>query len=335
VRPPLHEYLRHLIYSDANLATAEVTLRKLKKFPWSDPEFFAYAVKCFVRVWIVNFGAVRNFTSILAGLAGKNDAFGMRVVDAVLEEIYLGMELNRTEHNQRRVCSMRYLAEMFNFRLVNAEVIFTTLYSMLSPQRGYDPPTNYFRCKLICTMLDSCGHLFKSGKHGQTLDTFLTHFQLYFLSKAQPVPFDTETTLYDTLELLRPKLKLFDTLEEASEAVGELQRAAAAAAHQQQGGSGDGTAAVQVVGVEGGPDGPRGQEEEEEEDDDDDSDDSGDDDDAVLDEDAAVGGDEGAAVPAEGAAATDDEDEEDDELVFTGHEEFECVAPVLSSRPPL
>eukprot|EP00035_Acanthoeca_spectabilis_P031389 m.13918 g.13918 ORF g.13918 m.13918 type:complete len:1211 (+) comp4727_c0_seq1:107-3739(+) len=323
VRPPLHEYLRHLIYNDTSLATTEPTLRKLKKFPWADPEFFEYAVKCFVRVWLVNFGSVRKFTAVLAGLVARNDRLGMRVVDAVLEEVYLGMEHPRLDHNQRRICTVRYLAEMFNYRLVNADVIRTTLYSLLLPHRGFDPPTNYFRCKLVCTILDSCGHLFKSGAQGASLDTFLTHFQLYFLSKAEPLPFDTEIAVYDTLETLRPKLKLFNTRDEAAEAVAELQRAAAAVAAEAQA---KGTGAQPPAAAGGAtagddPGEPAESEEEEEMEDGSDSEESGDDDEAA----AAGQGAEAEPAPeeaTEGAAAA--ETAEDESLVFTGaHEEFE------------
>ena len=40
------------------------------------------------------------------------------VPNIIVRKIYLGMELNRAEMNHRRVCCMRYLAEMLNFKMV-------------------------------------------------------------------------------------------------------------------------------------------------------------------------------------------------------------------------
>ncbi len=39
----------------------------------------------------------------------------------------------------------------------------------------------------------------------------------------QPLPVDTEIVVYDTLELLRPNLVIYSSLEEASAAVTELE----------------------------------------------------------------------------------------------------------------
>lgn len=49
VRPPEHEYLRKLLYTDLAQETREPVLRQLRRCPWADPAFAAYAVKCFVR----------------------------------------------------------------------------------------------------------------------------------------------------------------------------------------------------------------------------------------------------------------------------------------------
>jgi len=51
VRPPLHEFLRFLLYKDLSKTTVEGTLRLLRKMPWNDEEFVQYALKCFTRVW--------------------------------------------------------------------------------------------------------------------------------------------------------------------------------------------------------------------------------------------------------------------------------------------
>lgn len=74
----------------------------------------------------------------------------MQVVDAVLEEVRVGMEINSAQHNQRRLSTLRYLGELYNYRLVNSKVIFSILYSVITfgADTVLDPPENYFRSVL-------------------------------------------------------------------------------------------------------------------------------------------------------------------------------------------
>eukprot|EP00039_Didymoeca_costata_P008053 m.107377 g.107377 ORF g.107377 m.107377 type:complete len:1229 (-) comp13926_c0_seq3:2125-5811(-) len=223
VRPPIHEYLRFLLYKQLNVNNVDTTLNTLRKFDWGNKEFHDYAVKCFIRVWKVKFGAMHQFAKLLSGISLYQEALGVKVVDAILEEIRLGMELSLPEFNQRRICTIRFLSELYTFRMVDAKAIFSVLYSLIC-FKPFDPPDNYFRCKLICTLLDGCGQYFRTGKSKGELNTFLVYFQRYLFTKMQPLPVDTEISVYDTMELLRPKMTLFQTLEEADEAVQEIEQ---------------------------------------------------------------------------------------------------------------
>lgn len=49
---------------------------------------------------------------------------GTRVVDSVLEDIRLGMEVNLPKYNQRRVAQVKYLGELYNYRMVESADIF-------------------------------------------------------------------------------------------------------------------------------------------------------------------------------------------------------------------
>jgi len=46
------------------------------------------------------------------------------VVDGVLEDIRVGMELNLPKLNQRRVAMMKYLGELYNYRVVESGDVF-------------------------------------------------------------------------------------------------------------------------------------------------------------------------------------------------------------------
>ena len=49
---------------------------------------------------------------------------GPTVADGVLEDIRLGLEVNSPKMNQRRVSMMKYLGELYNYRLIESSVVF-------------------------------------------------------------------------------------------------------------------------------------------------------------------------------------------------------------------
>lgn len=57
---------------------------------------------------------------------------GTRVVDGVLEDIRLGMEVNLPKFNQRRVAQIKYIGELYNYRLVESTDIFKVSVFVLS-----------------------------------------------------------------------------------------------------------------------------------------------------------------------------------------------------------
>jgi regulator of nonsense transcripts 2 len=69
---------------------------------------------------------------LLAGLAPYHEDAAIHVLDSVLEDIRLGMELNLPKHNQRRISMVKYLGELYNYRMVESAVIFKTLYSFIT-----------------------------------------------------------------------------------------------------------------------------------------------------------------------------------------------------------
>jgi hypothetical protein len=57
---------------------------------------------------------------------------GTHVVDGVMEDIRLGMEVNLPKYSQRRVAMIKYLGELYNYRMVESSDIFkVTIKSLL------------------------------------------------------------------------------------------------------------------------------------------------------------------------------------------------------------
>jgi regulator of nonsense transcripts 2 len=53
---------------------------------------------------------------------------GTKVVDTVLEDIRIGMEINQPKMNQRRVSSIKYFGELYNYRLIESADVFKVSY---------------------------------------------------------------------------------------------------------------------------------------------------------------------------------------------------------------
>ncbi|XP_062617589.1 regulator of nonsense transcripts 2-like [Saccostrea cucullata] len=206
----------------------------------SDSETIAfYATKCMIAVWNVRYNSIHCAANLLAGLAPYHEHIAIQVVDGVLEDIRLGMEINHPKYNQRRVSCVKYLGELYNYRMVESAVIFKTLYSFITfgvvmdeaNPSPLDPPEHLFRIRLVCVLLETCGTYFDKGSSKKKLDCFLAYFQRYYwfkrssgiFTETRPFPVDVENLMIDTMECVRPKLKLHQNYEEAGKAVEELE----------------------------------------------------------------------------------------------------------------
>ncbi|KAI3367069.1 hypothetical protein L3Q82_009269 [Scortum barcoo] len=209
-RPPLQEYIRKLLYKDLSKVTTEKVLRQMRKLPWQDPEVKSYLICCMVNIWNVKYNSIHCVANLLAGLVAYQEDVGIHVVDGVLEDIRLGMEVNQPKFNQRRISSAKFLGELYNYRMVESAVIFRTLFSFISfgvnqdgSPSSLDPPEHLFRIRLRYIWWK------------KSIDVW---------TKDHPFPIDIDYMISDTLELLRPKMRLSCSLDEATKQVIDLER---------------------------------------------------------------------------------------------------------------
>lgn len=226
IRPPLHQYIRKLLFTDLDKSSIEHVLRQLRKLPWTECE--SYLLKCFLKVHKGKYSQVHLIASLMVGLSRYHDEFAVAVGDEVLEEIRLGLELNDYSLQQRRIAHMRFLGELYNYEHVDSSVIFETLYLLLvfghgTPEQDVlDPPEDCFRIRMVITLLQTCGHFFDRGSSKRKLDRFLVYFQQYILSKGS-VPLDIEFDLQDLFADLRPNMTRYSSIEEVNAALVELE----------------------------------------------------------------------------------------------------------------
>ncbi|MEW5297640.1 MAG: hypothetical protein WDW36_000836 [Sanguina aurantia] len=226
-RPPMQEYIRHLLFEVLNNAKAtSYVARQLLKLPWKEHE--AYVLKCMMKVVRGRFTNIPVITCLAGGLAHCHESLGIAFVDAVLEDIRWGLEHPVAGMYQKRTADIRLLGEQYNYMLCHSLPIFDTLYLLTSfghetPERlaALDPPDDFFRIRLVCALLETCGCYFNEGAARRHLDRFLTFLQAYLLSKPT-LPLDVDFDLQDVFQRVRPKLHRFATHEEALAAVDEI-----------------------------------------------------------------------------------------------------------------
>lgn len=180
--------------------------------------------KIFSKPGKVKFSNIHLLAVLLGALHRYHQEFAISVIDNVLENITLGLEQNDFRFNQRRIAEVKYLGELYNYKMVDSAVIFDTLYRIVTfghdgipmpgKSTGFDVSDDFFRIRLISTILETCGICFDRGSSRKRLDFFLTFFQ-YYLTTKDPLPMDVEFVVIETFALVRPQWKLIADLAEA------------------------------------------------------------------------------------------------------------------------
>ncbi|GAC93743.1 nonsense-mediated mRNA decay protein [Pseudozyma hubeiensis SY62] len=232
-RQPMELYIRHLIYHVLQKKTIDTVVLQLRKLPWDDKDVHGWLKDAFTRAWRIRYSHIHLLAILIYDLDRFHPAFSVEVIDQVLENIRIGMEENIFKHNQRRVATICYLGELYNYRLINSGIVFEQLWSLATfghpngrPWPGQvaplDAPDDFFRIRLICSLLDTCGACFDRGSLRKKLDDFLAFLNVYVLCKHQPLPMDVDFMLTETLETLRPEWKWKKVFNEAAAALDEL-----------------------------------------------------------------------------------------------------------------
>ncbi|EKM54104.1 uncharacterized protein PHACADRAFT_257716 [Phanerochaete carnosa HHB-10118-sp] len=231
-RTPMELFIRHLIYDVLTKKTIDKALRLIRKLDWNDLLVQKTLHKVFTKPWNIKYGNIALLAMLTYDLQRYYPAFSIAVVDQILEDIRRGLEQNVYSINQRRVAAFKYLGELYIYRLIGSSIIFDTLWTLVTfghpegrPLPGQpcpiDMPDDFFRVRLVCVLLDTCGMCFDRGAQQKKLDNFLTFFQRYIHCK-DPLPMDIEFMVSDSLEAIRPRMTLFKNFEEAALAVDEI-----------------------------------------------------------------------------------------------------------------
>ncbi|KAK1729077.1 MIF4G domain-containing protein [Colletotrichum acutatum] len=226
-RTPMELFIRKLIYMDMTKRNYSKVLKQIRRLHWEEAEVVTILEKVFSKPGKVKYGNIHLLAILLSAIYRYHPAFVVRVIDTVMESISFGLEQNDFKFYQRRISEVKYIGELYNYRMVEHPVVFDTMYKIMTFGHGgppipgrlnhFDLPDDFFRIRLIATILETCGMYFAKGAAGKKLDYFLSFFQYYIYTK-QSLPMDIEFIVQDTFALTRPQWKLATNLEEASKA---------------------------------------------------------------------------------------------------------------------
>ncbi|KAH8725597.1 armadillo-type protein [Phaeosphaeriaceae sp. PMI808] len=230
-RTPIELFLRKMMYQDLTRRTLDKTVKQIRKMHWEEEDIVNILHKVFAKPGKIKYSNIHLLAVILGTIHRYHQDFAISVIDELLESVTFGLELNDFKFNQRRIAEVKYLGELYIYRLIDSPLIFDTLYKLLNYgwEGGYarpglynplDQPDDYFRIRLVCNLLESCGMYYDKGAAKKKLDFFLTYFQYYVCTK-EALPMDVEFIVQDAYNLTRPQWKLITNLEDASHAFGE------------------------------------------------------------------------------------------------------------------
>ncbi|KAK8160157.1 armadillo-type protein [Phyllosticta citribraziliensis] len=224
-RTPIELFLRKLVYLDLTKRSLDKIVKQIRKLHWEEDEVVGLLHKIFSKPGKIKYSNIHLLAVILSSLHRHHLDFCISVIDDLLESITFGLELNEFKFNQKRIAEVKYLGELYVYKMVDSPTIFDALYKIVTfgHQRGtptpgvynpFDPPDDFFRIRLVCNLLETCGTYYDKGQAKKKLDFFLTFFQYYIHTKDN-LPMDIEFIVQDAFALTRPQWKLATSLEDA------------------------------------------------------------------------------------------------------------------------
>ena len=241
--PPLFQYIQKLLYVDLNSSNTREISTQLAKLPWKPDGDQQFLLNAFLKLHKAKYENIELLAhliqTLLKNATSNQQCFAIQLVDRLIEQIFQGMETRDFKKQQKMIMNVKFLGELFNYYIIEEPtVIFDMLGNILnyghrappmpqtpSPQQikafkqfvdrqlFLDPRDDFFRVRMICTLLDTCSKYFDSGHSRLRLRLFMLYFQKYLLCKEKP-PMDVEFMISDCFENLPLDVPRHDNLEE-------------------------------------------------------------------------------------------------------------------------
>ncbi|KAJ2659230.1 mRNA decay protein [Coemansia sp. RSA 1199] len=237
-RTPYERYVRKLMYEDLTADTFGTVSVQLRRLPWrglaqNDPQRVRHALmSCFTKVWKLKHAHVPVAAKVLEEIGRVHPWFRVAVVDAVLERVHLGLEHNEFARSQRRIAEVSYVGYMFACSVVSAREILDLVRLLVGhghrermpvPGRtcALDASNDYFRARLVCTLLAACGsQVNPEDAHAMYEAALLV--QMYVLAKDQPLPVDIDYNVEALFAAVFAGIPRYEAWADAAQAMVEF-----------------------------------------------------------------------------------------------------------------
>lgn len=125
-------FTRHLIYDVLAKKTIDKVLKLIRKLDWDDPAIWRTLHKVFTKPHKLRYSNISLLAMLTYDLQRYHPDFAIAVIDQVLEDVRRGLEQNVYSTNQRRVATLKYLGELYIYRLIGSSLVFDTLWSLVT-----------------------------------------------------------------------------------------------------------------------------------------------------------------------------------------------------------
>ena len=83
------------------------------------------------RPWKVQYNNIALLACAVPVLTRYHAYLGQRVIDELTESIMVGLQVNDVKFNQRRIAQVKYLGELYVYKLVETTTIFDCMYKIV------------------------------------------------------------------------------------------------------------------------------------------------------------------------------------------------------------
>lgn len=131
-RSPMELFIRHLIFDVLSKKSIDKVLRLLRKLDWDDREVIRVLHNVFTKAWKLKYSNISLLAMLAYDLQRYHPDFSIAIVDQVLENVRRGLETNNYKANQQRVATIKYLGELYIYRVISSSIVFDTLWSLVT-----------------------------------------------------------------------------------------------------------------------------------------------------------------------------------------------------------
>lgn len=102
----------------------------------SRPQVVLILTKIFSKPGKVKHSNIHLLAVLAGALYRYHPDFVISIIDDILEHVTVGLEQNDFRYNQRRIAEVKYLGELYNYKMVDSPIIFDTLYRIVTFGHG-------------------------------------------------------------------------------------------------------------------------------------------------------------------------------------------------------